>query len=485
MNRKYAIFATFILTILGGSLFFIWQTQQKTENRKSLSSYPSVIIAPESETGDQVEATEKTPEEILNSPSRQIAADTTAQPKWRQHYGAQTVEALMASFHEQYGESWMDEKYPPAEWLQLILNRGGFIQHYGDYSGFLNGRSILFYAEKHPEMWKNGHHVGIPATDDWETYKLAFVDRSIWMREKIREADENFPNNTIVDFCGPGGKNVIVHMPGRVYVRRQKNAYGDIYETTLGDDAALTDKQKFDITYRRVHPEGYEIVYLDEDYNTLEEAPPPITQADVLREWQRYWQTMPLPADGPIEVPASQKVHPLLEETLYQRGWKGYFVREGERLTEWGELMFRNAENNIDVPAPETPAVAPEIPESLAPPSPRGDKPSPTSAADFQAELERFEKLFTEEGFMAEFEKQFTPELPTEASFEKAFRAQFAPEDFSNERLHGALETLNKYGVQEGLRRLTQSDPAVAEHFKTLLNDKQAQRPVKKPPPAN
>lgn len=472
MSRKYVIFAILVLTILGGGLFFIQRTKRKTESRKPLSSYPSVIITPESGIGDQGVATEKASEETSNSPSRQVAADQVAKPKWRQHHGPQTVAALMESFHAEYGDSWMDEKYPPAEWLQLVMNRGGIIQDYGQYTGYLNGRSLLIYSEKHPDMWKNGHYVGIPATDDWETYKLAFVDRQIWTTEQIWEADEKFPNNTGVNFSGPGGKNVIVLGPGRVYVQRQKDAYGGIYETTFGDDATLTDEQKFDITYKRVHPEGYEIVYLDEDYNTLKEAPPPITREDVLQGWQRYWQTMPLPADGPVEVPASQKVHPLLEETLRQRGWKGYFVREGEIPTEWDALMRPDAEGDWGVPGPEIPSVIPDVPEPVPPPSqPKGDKPNPPRATDFQAELERFEKLFTEEGFAAEFEKQFTPELPTEASFEKAVRAQFAPEDFSNERLHRALETLNKYGVQKGLQQLTETDPDVAKHFKTLLKD--------------
>ena len=469
MNRKYAIFATLVLTALGSSLFFFWQTKQKTESRKSLSSYPSVIIAPESETGDQVGATKKTSEETFNSPNGQVAVDTTVQPKWRQHYGAQTVEALMASFHEEYGESWMDEKYPPAEWLQLILNRGGFIQHYGDYSGLLNARSLLIHFEKHPEMWKNGHYAGIPATDDWETYKLAFVNRQIWITEKLREADEKFPNNTGVNFSGPGGKNVIVHAPGRVYVQRGTNAYGGISERTFGDDAALTDKQKFDITYKGVHPEGYEIVYLDEEYNTLKEAPPPITREDVRREWE----VMPLPPDGPFEIPSAAKVPPGLEETWRRRGWKGYFVREGETLMVPDELIPPSVENASPVLVPERLDAIPAAPEQTEPSQPRGNALSPPSAPDFQAELERFEKLLTEDGFEAELEKTIVPQLPTEASFEKAFRAHFAPEDFSNERLHGALETLNKYGVQEGIRRLTKTDPDVANHFKTLLNSRE------------
>lgn len=71
----------------------------------------------------------------------------------------------------------------------------------------------------------------------------------------------------------------------------------------------------------------------------------------------------------------------------------------------------------------------------------------------------------------AELEKQFLseiPELPTgerfEESIENALSARFNPERFNR-----AMETLNRYGPEKGLRRLQESDPEVAEQVKHLL----------------
>ena len=54
--------------------------------------------------------------------------------------------------------------------------------------------------------------------------------------------------------------------------------------------------------------------------------------------------------------------------------------------------------------------------------------------------------------------------LPTEVSIEIALRDRFSPERFSR-----AMNTLNQYGPQEGLRRLKSSDPEVAKQVERLL----------------
>lgn len=54
--------------------------------------------------------------------------------------------------------------------------------------------------------------------------------------------------------------------------------------------------------------------------------------------------------------------------------------------------------------------------------------------------------------------------FPTEASFEKALRDAFAPQ-----RINTALQTLKRYGPEEGLRRLQRSDPEVATHLEQLF----------------
>ena len=57
-----------------------------------------------------------------------------------------------------------------------------------------------------------------------------------------------------------------------------------------------------------------------------------------------------------------------------------------------------------------------------------------------------------------------SPELPTNKSLETALRKQFSPE-----RFHRALQTLNQYGPEEGLRRLKDTDPEVAKQVEQLL----------------
>ena len=71
----------------------------------------------------------------------------------------------------------------------------------------------------------------------------------------------------------------------------------------------------------------------------------------------------------------------------------------------------------------------------------------------------------------AELENQFLteiPELPTgerfEESLEKVLRDRFNPD-----RFHRAMETLNRYGPKEGMRKLQESDPEIATHVERLL----------------
>ncbi|MCY3739825.1 MAG: hypothetical protein OXH00_02260 [Candidatus Poribacteria bacterium] len=53
--------------------------------------------------------------------------------------------------------------------------------------------------------------------------------------------------------------------------------------------------------------------------------------------------------------------------------------------------------------------------------------------------------------------------LPTEENIESQLRKQLNPERFSPQRLNKAMQTLNQYGPEEGVRRLRESDPEIAE----------------------
>lgn len=71
----------------------------------------------------------------------------------------------------------------------------------------------------------------------------------------------------------------------------------------------------------------------------------------------------------------------------------------------------------------------------------------------------------------AELEKQFlteTPELPTEERFEESIEKVLS-DRFNPERFNRAMETLNRYGPKEGIRRLQESDPEIADQVERLL----------------
>ena len=79
--------------------------------------------------------------------------------------------------------------------------------------------------------------------------------------------------------------------------------------------------------------------------------------------------------------------------------------------------------------------------------------------------LERATKGDTEIG--GELEKQLTPELPTTEGVETELSGRFSPE-----RLEKAREVLERYGPEEGMRRLREDDPEVAAQVEQTRRDR-------------
>ena len=101
---------------------------------------------------------------------------------------------------------------------------------------------------------------------------------------------------------------------------------------------------------------------------------------------------------------------------------------------------------------------------------PTNEEPIPTTE-DPLSTLEDMDNLLKSDAeFEAEFLKllkQSFPEaskLPTIVEFEKNLRERFSPQRFNT-----AIQTLNRYGPEDGLRRLKESDPEVATHFERLI----------------
>ena len=81
----------------------------------------------------------------------------------------------------------IDARYPRAEWLQLLLERGITIDNSDEYASWLSKRSLFALLEDNPDLYEAGFR-GIPPTDDWETYKAAYIKKFVNDHTKIQES---------------------------------------------------------------------------------------------------------------------------------------------------------------------------------------------------------------------------------------------------------------------------------------------------------
>ena len=134
---------------------------------------------------------------------------------------------------------------------------------------------------------------------------------------------------------------------------------------------------------------------------------------------------------------------------------------------------------------PETAADSPiELPEDPSHPSGEGLSVEEVDRLqDSQRQTEEALQAATEQAKMidpeikAKLEKLFTPSLLSEQNIKNVFS-----EKFSLKRLNHASETLNRYGPEEGLRRLQKEDPEIAKQVGRLISRKPPQQESTAPP---
>jgi hypothetical protein len=85
--------------------------------------------------------------------------------------------------------SEIDARYPRAEWLQLLLDKSITIDDSHEYASMLSKRYTLALLEDNPDLQQLGV-LGIPPTDDWETYKAAYINKLVNDHIRMREAVE-------------------------------------------------------------------------------------------------------------------------------------------------------------------------------------------------------------------------------------------------------------------------------------------------------
>ena len=91
--------------------------------------------------------------------------------------------------------SEIDARYPRAEWLQLLLERGIIIGNFYEYASTLLHRHALALLENNPNLWQSGVF-DIPPADDWETYKAAYIDKLVEGIERTKVKTERVKEPT-------------------------------------------------------------------------------------------------------------------------------------------------------------------------------------------------------------------------------------------------------------------------------------------------
>ncbi len=353
------------------------------------------------------------------------------------HKGPQTPEAIMETYdawHNRFypSDSTVEAKYPRAEWIQELLDMGVTITTEAHYPRMMDIRYHLVRVEDNPEEWASGRR-GVPPQDNFEDYKRAYIERKVWESQQVDNAEAADPNvsggfffDDAPDVFLPGKKN-------RLYVHR---SFEDGIPGVDMWGEVMTTKQRFDLIYRGEHPAGWEVIYLDEEYNVLTEKPPHVT-----REMVRSWELPPedwVPPEG-ITLPEG------FEEDLRARGWKGTWTQESM------------AEESLP---PDRARLAREAAES--------------DWKDFDRAVQEYERLtnMSDAQLEAEFQKMLITSLPglfSDESIGKTLREQFSTARFEN-----AEKLLQEYGAAEGFRRLVEKDAELARQIEDIYGKRSA-----------
>ena len=94
-----------------------------------------------------------------------------------------------------------------------------------------------------------------------------------------------------------------------------------------------------------------------------------------------------------------------------------------------------------------------------------------SSSLEFEVIVEPDADIFTERETGSQAGLTLEEAKSTDESLETSLR-----ESFSSARFSSALETLNRYGPEEGLRRLKAADPVVAAHVSRFLHKQQEEK---------
>lgn len=350
----------------------------------------------------------------------------------KRHEGPQTAEAITETFKgmNQNSTPELDGLYPQEEWIQMLLDRGIVINDYADYSGYMTARGHLPWLEANPDVWDWAVPAWrLPPTEDvqtldWEVIKKAYIDQEIYQYETLRDARATDPTIGAGVFVG---KNSDIFLPVRektVYVNIERYENGSIGYGTLGK--SLTEEQKFNLFYRGIEPEGYEVTYLDSEYQPLSEPFQPISPEEVLdpEEYQKYLQQK------------KQKQEPTQQTPTFDgEGWKvpnDPFESENKRIAEKFQEEQQNEFEKV-----------------------------------WQEKMKEWATL-TDAEFENVLKEMFAPRTPTENDR----REIFIQKPITRKRFEEALEMIERHGPKRGFEEIYRRDPEMAKRIEQEFREK-------------
>ena len=217
MKTKRVVHILALLLALGTVAFFVahsdeqpaedpWETWVDAQTDTVLKSAGDMDAAQRAEMRATVR-------QKFSALAAELKNEIAAPPRTRDYTLLQTVKELRAAYDEGYDHKHkgtnvrvsykvqetemfaydrnipladVDAKYPRDAWLQMLLDEGVEIENAKAYWEYLFLRDTLVHLENQPQVWTSGRF-DIPATEDWETYKAAYIKRELGRIEKRLE----------------------------------------------------------------------------------------------------------------------------------------------------------------------------------------------------------------------------------------------------------------------------------------------------------
>ena len=236
----------------------------------------------------------------------------------------------------------------------------------------------------------------------------------------------------------------------------------------------LTLEEEFNIIFRGIEPEGYDIVYLDDDGKQMSEKPEPITQEEFLNAHLDKW----------LEN----------EDGLRGSAWVPPMLALPEELDFLSEDATEDFTEFVDNRSRMQGEAAKEKYEQA-----REEIMKYVRMTDLELK-EEFNKLIMSEVdniVMSKMSQESTPEqLETvliEAFSRKSFQEakslldQYGLESGIQRKTNPSLvpfdrnnEPIDQYGLESGIQRIRETNPSLAEYLSQSIRQKQ--RPLKESP---